>query len=102
MNYSVRIVFTRFEKTSTKSLFLSLFPSFFFSFKQSSRERRELNEREKNSLSKNGKVGSRDGSREREVGNSAKLVILLLDYSLTKNRIIKILGMEWRDKRGGE
>lgn len=37
-----------------------------------------------------------------EVGNSAKLVILLLDYSLTKNRIIKIPGMEWRDKRGGE
>lgn len=102
MNYSVRVVFTRFEKTSTKSLFLSLFPSFFFSFKQSSRERRELNEREKNSLSKNEKVGSRNGSREREVGNSAKLVILLLDYSLTKNRIIKIPGMEWRDKRGGE
>lgn len=32
----------------------------------------------------------------------AKLVILLLDYSLTENRIIKIPGMELRDKRGGE
>lgn len=33
---------------------------------------------------------------------TAKLVILLLDYSLTENRIIKIPGMELRDKRGGE